>query len=375
MPKVERESLQAWYRTAMRRRWAELEALRAGVARGDPDAGAEARMAGHALRGSGGTFGFPALSEAGTILEDAPQESLARVLEGVLQVLRRVAWPDAPASACACPWLGAAAGVSPSAAATPEDAWESAARALGVSQDDLAERIARHFGLAGPEALRPTSGALRLVPEALLAERHVLPLDEDGRTVRVATADPVDLLTEAEIRRVSGRTPAFVVVPPARLRAALDETLGRARKGRRAEVPSEPFGPPSPPECPILIVDDDPTARLVARAVLERKGYPVLEAPGGAEALALFGLNPGIGLAVVDLEMPLMDGHELVRRLRAAPGGAALAIVVLTGTQDPSVEAALIEEGADDYLEKPLDPRLFLARVSATLRRTAAGSG
>jgi DNA-binding response OmpR family regulator len=39
------------------------------------------------------------------------------------------------------------------------------------------------------------------------------------------------------------------------------------------------------------------------------------------------------------------------------------------------VEAALIEEGADDYLEKPLDPRLFLARVSATLRRTAAGSG
>jgi CheY-like chemotaxis protein len=213
------------------------------------------------------------------------------------------------------------------------------------------------------------------VPEALLAERHVLPLDEDGRTVRVATADPVDLLTEAEIRRVSGRTPAFVVVPPARLRAALDETLGRARKGRRAEVPSEPFGPPSPPECPILIVDDDPTARLVARAVLERKGYPVLEAPGGAEALALFGLNPGIGLAVVDLEMPLMDGHELVRRLRAAPGGAALAIVVLTGTQDPSVEAALIEEGADDYLEKPLDPRLFLARVSATLRRTAAGSG
>ena len=108
---------------------------------------------------------------------------------------------------------------------------------------------------------------------------------------------------------------------------------------------------------------------------LERKGYPVVEAEGGAGALERLAAHPGICLAVVDLEMPDMDGRELVRRLRATQDHAHLAIVVLTGTHDPAVEADLIEAGADDYLVKPLDPRLFLARVTATLRRTGAAAG
>lgn len=70
-----------------------------------------------------------------------------------------------------------------------------------------------------------------------------------------------------------------------------------------------------------------------------------------------------------------MGGRELVRRLRAAPATRPLAIVVHTGTHDPAVEADLIDDGADEYLDKPLDPRLFLARVSANLRRTGAGVG
>lgn len=367
MPKLDRDSLQAWYRTAMRRRVAELEALRAGLAQEDPTARAQARLVGHALRGSGGTFGFPDVTDAGGLLEDAAPESMARILEGVVQLLRGIAWPEPPAEAGTHPWLAAALGLPPVPARTLEEAWGRAADSLGISEDELARRLADAFGLDRPEPLRATHAALRLVPEALVRERRILPLDEDGRSIRVATANPVDLATEADVRRVTGRTPRFVVVPPASLEAAL-----RAAPRRAGGEPAAAGAGPDPARCPILVVDDDPAARILARAVLERRGYPVLEAKGGAEALERFSAHPEACLAVVDLEMPDVGGRELVQRLRATPGAEHLAIVVLTGTHDPAVEADLIEAGADDYLEKPLDPRLFIARVSATLRRTGA---
>ena len=313
------------------------------------------------------------ISDAGAMLEDGPPKSLSRLVEGMISILRRTAWPDDPAEQGAYAWLPAALGLPPHAAATLDEAWDRVATALGVAPGELARRVATFYGVPGPEPLRPTSGALRLVPDALLRERSVLPLDEDGKAIRIATSDPVDLATEAEIRRVTGRTPVFVVVPPGELRAALSaapdpRNPGLAAARGRGQAPA-------PGLCTILVVDDDPGARMVARAVLERKEYRVVEAADGAEALERFSGHPGISLAVVDLHMPGMGGRELVRRLRGTPGAERLSIVVLTGTEDPTTEADLIEDGADDYLQKPLDPRLFLARVSATLRRSGAGGG
>lgn len=253
---------------------------------------------GHSLRGSGGTFGFPAISDAGAMLEDSPPETLARLVEGTVSILRRTAWPDDPSQQGAYAWLPAAVGLPPRGAATLEEAWSFVGIALGVTLGELARRVASFYGVPGPEPLRPTSGALRLVPDALLRERSVLPLDEDGRAIRMATSDPVDLTTEAEIRRVTGRNPVFVVVPPGDLRAAL----------ARAPAPRDPGaaaarGPaPAPRLCTILVVDDDAAARLLARAVLERKEYRVVEAADGAEALELVSGHPGITLALVDLQ-------------------------------------------------------------------------
>ncbi|MDP2955138.1 MAG: response regulator [Longimicrobiales bacterium] len=355
----------------MRGRVGELEALRAGLAAGSPDALTRARRVGHALRGSGGTFGFLAISEAGAMLEDGPPESLSRLVEGMVSLLRKTAWPDDPSEQGAHAWLPAAVGLPPRGAATLDEAWDRTATALGVAPVELARRVASFYGVPGPESLRPTSGALRLVPDALLRERSVLPLDEDGRAIRVATSDPVDLTTEAEIRRVTGRNPVFVVVPPGELRAALAGAPDPRNSGVAAVRSRGPT--PAPGRCTILVVDDDPGARMLARVVLGRKEYRVVEAANGAEALERFSAHPGISLAVVDLQMPGMGGRELVRRLRATPGAEHLPIVVLTGTEDPTTEADLIEDGADDYLQKPLDPRLFLARVSATLRRSGGG--
>jgi putative two-component system response regulator len=115
-------------------------------------------------------------------------------------------------------------------------------------------------------------------------------------------------------------------------------------------------------------VDDDPGARLLTRTLLQKGSYAVEEAGDGLEALERLRVTEHVGLVVVDLNMPNMDGLELIWEMRAGES-SDVPVIVVTGETDEVLEAKLIEEGADDYVRKPLDPRLFLARVAATMRR------
>jgi DNA-binding response OmpR family regulator len=67
--------------------------------------------------------------------------------------------------------------------------------------------------------------------------------------------------------------------------------------------------------------------------------------------------------------MPGMDGREVLRRVRSAVLTAGLPVIVLTGSEAPETEVQLMEEGADDYILKPIDPPRFVARIKAALRR------
>jgi type II secretory ATPase GspE/PulE/Tfp pilus assembly ATPase PilB-like protein/CheY-like chemotaxis protein len=122
----------------------------------------------------------------------------------------------------------------------------------------------------------------------------------------------------------------------------------------------------------ILVVDDDPVTRELAVGVLRASGYNVEQATDGQAAIDLLAHDPRFALLTVDLNMPRMDGLDVVRHLRANATTSGMPIVVLTGTDDEAVEVNLMNEGADDYLRKPLDPARFIARVRAVLRR--AGS-
>ena len=124
-----------------------------------------------------------------------------------------------------------------------------------------------------------------------------------------------------------------------------------------------------PDDLPILVVDDDPEDRLLVRTILQKQGFRVEEAQDGDEALERIGLGDSHALVVLDLEMPTVDGREVIQRLRASGSTMALPVIVLTGSPDPDDEYRLMDAGADDYLRKPLDPPRFLARVRATLRR------
>ena len=72
---------------------------------------------------------------------------------------------------------------------------------------------------------------------------------------------------------------------------------------------------------------------------------------------------------VLDLDMPVLGGREVLRSVRSSASTAGLPVVVLTGTPDAGAEIELMEQGADDYIRKPIDPPRFVTRIRAALRR------
>jgi len=120
---------------------------------------------------------------------------------------------------------------------------------------------------------------------------------------------------------------------------------------------------------PILLVDDDSANRTIAKALLESEGHQTVEAADGVEAVELLQSGQHFSLVVLDLEMPRMNGDEVLKEIRGSLATVGLPVIVLTGTGDPDAELNLMEAGADDYIRKPFDPRRFMIRVKAALRR------
>jgi DNA-binding response OmpR family regulator len=121
----------------------------------------------------------------------------------------------------------------------------------------------------------------------------------------------------------------------------------------------------------VLVVDDDAVNRTLARALLEKEHYSVTEATDGSEALVHLARGVDLDLMVLDLDMPTLGGREVLKAVRGSVRTAGLPVVVLTGSSSPELEIELMEQGADDYIRKPLDPLRFIARVKATLRRAS----
>ena len=109
----------------------------------------------------------------------------------------------------------------------------------------------------------------------------------------------------------------------------------------------------------ILIVDDDPNVRALVRDVLECEGYAVETVADGYAALrSIEACVPDC--VVLDVMMPGMDGHEVLARIRARAGGAALAVVMLTAAADDNQAWQAWSGGVDYFLSKPFDPSELL---------------
>ena len=114
----------------------------------------------------------------------------------------------------------------------------------------------------------------------------------------------------------------------------------------------------------ILVVDDEPPIRKLLRMGLSTQGYSVLEAPNGKTALEF--LNQGPDLIVLDLGLPDIQGHNLLRMIRAR--NESVPIVVLSSRGDEAGKVQALDFGADDYVTKPFGMDELLARMRAALR-------
>lgn len=118
----------------------------------------------------------------------------------------------------------------------------------------------------------------------------------------------------------------------------------------------------------ILIVDDDAGVRSSLAAFLQRAGFDAPTLENGAQALERISRNRP-DLVLLDVIMPVLDGRETLRTLRRS--GDWLPVILLTQVGDASERAMALEEGADDYLNKPFNPQELTARIRAVLRRAA----
>jgi two-component system alkaline phosphatase synthesis response regulator PhoP len=118
----------------------------------------------------------------------------------------------------------------------------------------------------------------------------------------------------------------------------------------------------------ILLVDDEPDILDFLRYNLQKEGFQVFTAGDGVEGLRKAEeVRPH--LAILDIMMPKMDGVELCRQLRIRPELANMLIVFLTARDEDYSQIAALDVGGDDYITKPIRPRVFMSRINALLRR------
>jgi two-component system response regulator RstA len=121
----------------------------------------------------------------------------------------------------------------------------------------------------------------------------------------------------------------------------------------------------------VLLVDDDDSLNRLVQQYLQDNGFRVSVVVDGNAAINEINHNPP-DLVVLDLMLPGQDGLSVCRQVRPGFNGA---ILMLTALDDDIDEVAGLETGADDYLAKPVRPRVLLARIRALLRRREAGRG
>ena len=121
----------------------------------------------------------------------------------------------------------------------------------------------------------------------------------------------------------------------------------------------------------ILVVDDDRTLTELMSLILKKEGFAPIVAADGAQCIAMF-VEHQPDLVVLDVTMPGLNGFDVCQRLRAMTATTPIIILTAQGNEEAVVRG--LDLGADDYVVKPFQPRAFVARVRANLRRAEGGA-
>ena len=120
----------------------------------------------------------------------------------------------------------------------------------------------------------------------------------------------------------------------------------------------------------IVAVDDDPTTTAIVRAVVSQNGMTCHTASDGRQALeTVRNVNPA--LVILDVNMPFLDGFEVLAAIRQHPATRTIPVAMLTSVQQEADVVRAFALGADDYIVKPFNPMELLARIKRLLKRTS----
>jgi PAS domain S-box-containing protein len=138
--------------------------------------------------------------------------------------------------------------------------------------------------------------------------------------------------------------------------------------------PSIPLERDAGPTYRLLLVEDNRNARLLLRRLLDQPGYELVETEAGRRALELVE-GRGFDLVVLDLRLPDLDGLEVLRRLRRRFDPVDLPVIVLTASDESAVAVTALSSGANDFVTKPFEAPVLLARIrnQLTVKRSADG--
>ena len=133
------------------------------------------------------------------------------------------------------------------------------------------------------------------------------------------------------------------------------------------------FAPPEEAiEGRLLVVDDDANNRDVLARTLQKRGYTVVQAADGAEALRMLQEDGGVETVLLDIIMPGMNGWETLQRMKADDTLKTLPVIMISGLGETDAVVRCLELGAEDFVQKPFVPTILKARVAASIEKKRA---
>jgi two-component system cell cycle response regulator DivK len=117
----------------------------------------------------------------------------------------------------------------------------------------------------------------------------------------------------------------------------------------------------------ILVVDDDSKNIFALCAVLQSRGWTCISALSAREGIELLQSNPDIGIVLMDMMMPDMDGYEAIRQIRAREGWEEMPVIAVTAQAMTGDREKCLEAGASEYLSKPVDVDLLIGIINRFL--------
>jgi two-component system chemotaxis response regulator CheY len=112
-----------------------------------------------------------------------------------------------------------------------------------------------------------------------------------------------------------------------------------------------------------MVVDDSRVMRLILADALSEAGYDVCQAANGKQALSLLEADSSVSLALVDWNMPEMNGIEFIRHVRARPGFSNIPLMMVTTETEVDQIARALEEGANEYVMKPFTTEIIIDKL------------